>query len=88
MLICIYYVNLTAKAKAEARKVGNPWTDVEQGPLVDKDQFNKVLEMIFSGKDQGATLQCGGHRAMDKGYFVKPTVFSGNITFFKYLLIV
>ena len=49
---------------------------------MDKDQFNKVLEMIFSGKDQGATLQCGGHRAMDKGYFVKPTVFSGNIKFF------
>ena len=77
-----YNIIFTAKAKAEARKVGNPWTDVEQGPLVDKDQFNKVLEMIFSGKDQGATLQCGGHRAMDKGYFVKPTVFSGNITFF------
>ena len=67
-----------AKAKAEARKVGDPWmTGVEHGPLVDKSQFDKVLEMVKSGQDQGAHLQCGGTRAMDKGYFVKPTVFSG-----------
>jgi len=66
-----------AKAKAEARKVGDPWmTGVEHGPLVDKSQFDKVLEMVKSGQDQGAHLQCGGTRAMDKGYFVKPTVFS------------
>ena len=69
-----------AKAKAEARKVGDPWTDgVEHGPLVDKSQFDKVLEMVKSGQDQGANLQCGGTRAMDKGYFVKPTVFSGKL---------
>ena len=69
-----------AKAKAEARKVGDPWmTGVEHGPLVDKSQFDKVLEMVKSGQDQGANLQCGGTRAMDKGYFVKPTVFSGKL---------
>ena len=69
-----------AKLKAEQRKVGDPWTDgVEHGPLVDKAQFEKVLEMIDSGKSQGANLQCGGSKAMEKGYFVKPTVFSGTV---------
>ena len=68
-----------AKLKAEQRKVGDPWTDgVEHGPLVDEAQFEKVLEMIDSGKSQGANLQCGGSKAMEKGYFVKPTVFSGT----------
>lgn len=38
--------------------------------------FNKVLELIESGKKEGATLQTGGERFGDKGYFVKPTVFS------------
>ena len=32
--------------------------------------------MIKSGKQQGAKVQCGGERHGDKGYFVKPTVFS------------
>ena len=45
---------------------------------VDKDQYNKVLEMIESGKSEGAKLESGGGRweGTDKGYFVQPTVFS------------
>ncbi len=36
-----------AKAKAEARKVGDPWnSEMEQGPQVDADQFNKILELV------------------------------------------
>ncbi|KAH3809562.1 hypothetical protein DPMN_137935 [Dreissena polymorpha] len=38
--------------------------------------FNKILGLIESGKQQGASLQCGGERQWDTGYFVKPTVFS------------
>jgi len=67
-----------AKAKAEARKVGDPWnSEMEQGPQVDADQFNKILELIESGKKEGAVCEVGGERAHPKGYFVKPTVFSG-----------
>lgn len=33
--------------------------------------------MIESGKKEGAKVECGGERLGDKGYFVKPTVFSG-----------
>ena len=32
--------------------------------------------MIQSGKDEGAKVECGGTKARDKGYFIKPTVFS------------
>lgn len=64
-------------ARAKKRKVGNPLDpDVEQGPQVDKDQFDKILGLIDSGKQEGAKLECGGKRHGDKGYFVEPTVFS------------
>lgn len=38
--------------------------------------MNKILELIKSGKDEGAKLECGGGRKGNKGYFVEPTVFS------------
>merc|ERR1711953_1317807 len=66
-----------AKELALARKVGNPWTEVEQGPQIDKESFDKVLEMVESGKADGAKLECGGSPVGGKGFFFKPTVFSG-----------
>ncbi|XP_033097010.1 retinal dehydrogenase 2-like [Anneissia japonica] len=63
---------------AKNRKVGDPFDDSSQsGPQVDKEQFEKILEMIESGKKEGAKLECGGGRKGDKGYFIQPTVFSG-----------
>ena len=46
---------------------------------VDENQYKKVLEMIESGKSEGAKLESGGGRwgGSNKGYFVQPTVFSG-----------
>ena len=38
--------------------------------------FDKVLNLIESGKKEGAKVECGGERLGSKGYFVKPTVFS------------
>lgn len=43
---------------------------------VDQQQFDKILELIESGKKEGATLQAGGNRHGDKGFFIQPTVFS------------
>ena len=34
---------------------------------------------IESGKKAGAKLEYGGERSGDKGYFIKPTIFSGVI---------
>jgi aldehyde dehydrogenase (NAD+) len=62
--------------KAKNRKVGDPFAaDTEQGPQVDKTQFDKVMGYIDAGKDEGANLLCGGGRTSERGYFVEPTVF-------------
>ena len=45
-------------------------------PKIDQDQLDKVLELIESGKKEGAKLECGGKRLGDAGYFVESTVFS------------
>jgi len=61
---------------AKKRVVGDPFdAKVEQGPQVDKDQMTKILELIESGKKDGAVLCCGGKRHGEKGFFVEPTVF-------------
>merc|ERR1711970_14742 len=49
--------------KAKQRKVGDPFApDSQQGPQVDKTQFEKVLGYIENGKEQGAKLVVGGDR--------------------------
>ena len=66
-----------SKERSQRRKVCDPMDpDCEQGPQVDKDQFDKVMGLIESGKKEGATLECGGSRVGDKGFFIEPTVFS------------
>jgi len=70
------FVALSAE-RAKRRTVGSPWEDSnEQGPQIDQEQFDKILELIESGKKDGAKLHCGGSRHSDKGYFIQPTVFS------------
>ncbi|KAL5747237.1 hypothetical protein ACOSP7_024237 [Xanthoceras sorbifolium] len=66
-----------AKARAVRRTVGDPFKKgTEQGPQIDSEQFQKVLRYIKSGIESNATLECGGDRIGNKGYFVQPTVFS------------
>jgi aldehyde dehydrogenase (NAD+) len=43
---------------------------------VDKEQADKIMSYIASGKDQGAKLVAGGNRAGDKGFYIEPTVFA------------
>src|SRR6266536_234861 len=66
--------------RAGSMRIGNgadPQT--EMGPSVDESQFKTVLSYLNIGREDGATLICGGERAtgdgLDKGYFVRPTVF-------------
>ena len=44
---------------------------------MDKEQYSKILELIESGKKEGATVECGGEAVGGDGFFIKPTVFSG-----------
>jgi len=63
--------------RAQKRTVGNPMDNkTQQGPQVDNEQFEKIIDLIESGKEQGAKLNCGGKKVGDKGYFIEPTVFS------------
>ncbi len=69
-----------AKSVAEAMRVGDPMTDGTMlGPVVSKMQFDKIQRLIQAGIDEGATLATGGvgrPAGMERGYFVKPTVFA------------
>ncbi|XP_069137763.1 aldehyde dehydrogenase, mitochondrial-like [Argopecten irradians] len=63
--------------RAKKRTVGNPFdSSNEQGPQVDQEQMQKILELVESGKQEGAKLATGGKRVGDKGYFIEPTVFT------------
>lgn len=65
------------KENAEARTIGHGVNDKDQGPLVSREQQERVLSYIAKGKAEGARCVCGGERLEgEKGYFVKPTVFA------------
>lgn len=73
------FVERIAK-RAESMRIGDGMdASTEMGPSVDEGQFKTVLKYIDIGREDGATLVCGGQRAsgdgLDKGFFVKPTVF-------------
>ena len=64
-------------ARARKRVVGDPLDPrTNQGPQVDRTQFDRVMGYIESGHREGATLACGGDRVGDRGYFIQPTVFA------------
>jgi acyl-CoA reductase-like NAD-dependent aldehyde dehydrogenase len=47
------------------------------GPLVSKEQHERVLNYLDIGKKEGAKAKVGGEAGnQERGYFVKPTVFT------------
>ncbi len=63
--------------RAESLKVGDPLNpSTEMGAQVSREQFDKILGYIQKGKSEGAKLLAGGSRACERGYFLKPTLFS------------
>ena len=69
-----------AKAAAEKNKIGDPFAEgVLMGPVVSGAQFDKIQALIKKGIDEGATLVTGGlgrPEGLNRGYFVRPTVFA------------
>ena len=69
-----------AKVAAESFTVGDPREGkAKLGPLVSEVQRDRVRSYIKKGIDEGATLVTGGAEApdgLDKGFFVRPTVFA------------
>jgi len=63
-------------AMNKQRKVGDPFDpDTEQGPQVDKAQFDKIMHYVEAGKKEGAKCVTGGSRVGKNGYFIEPTLF-------------
>jgi aldehyde dehydrogenase (NAD+) len=59
--------------------VGDPNGNFAMGPVVSRVQFDKIQALIRAGINEGATLVTGGTgrpEGLDKGYYVKPTVFA------------
>ena len=65
---------------AEAMTTGDPISEETfLGPISNKTQYEKVQKLIQDGIDEGADLACGGvgrPHNLDKGFFVRPTVFT------------
>ena len=69
------------KAMFDGTSVGDPQAEGGHiGPVVNKAQFDKIQDLIQSAIDEGATLETGGTGLpsnVNRGYYIKPTVFSG-----------
>jgi len=70
-----------ARARAGAMVTGDPLDpETDYGPVVSLLQFEKIQGLIKRGVDEGATLVTGGNglpSGLNRGYFVRPTVFGG-----------
>ena len=69
-----------AREAASAFRVGDPAAaDTDMGPVASKAQWDKIQNLIRKGIEEGARLECGGPGlpdGLERGYYVRPTVFS------------
>jgi aldehyde dehydrogenase (NAD+) len=74
-------VELLAKEAASRIVVGDPRDPrTTHGPVANRAQFRRVQEMIEAGIAEGARLVCGGPgrpSGLERGFYVRPTIFSG-----------
>ena len=67
------------KAAMQSWKPGNPLDpNTNVGAIVDKTQHERVLAYINKGKNEQATLCCGGNKTqpVDGGFYIEPTMFT------------
>jgi aldehyde dehydrogenase (NAD+) len=65
---------------AEATPPGDPASGAKMGPVVSQVQWTKIQGLIAKGIEEGATVAAGGPgkpEGLEKGYYVKPTIFTG-----------
>jgi len=69
-----------AKSVAAKPVVGDPKADgTTMGPVANRTQFERIQSLLQQGVAEGATAVIGGPGrpdGLDKGYFIKPTVFA------------
>ena len=60
----------------ESKVTGNPESaDTYMGPVIDQGSFDKIMDYISIGKEEGR-LVSGGNGNDSKGYFIEPTIFA------------
>jgi len=71
---------LVAEVVARSRNIrlGSGFkADTQMGPLVSKEQLDRVCRYVAIGKSEGAQVALGGERHGQTGYFHQPTIFTG-----------
>jgi aldehyde dehydrogenase (NAD+) len=67
-------------ARAKKLRIGFGLDNVDMGPNISASQIETVKKYVQIGKDEGATVACGGAELTDgelgKGHFHQPTVFA------------
>jgi len=63
----------------ESLHVGDPaeGDEIEMGPVISKDQQDRIVGFLERAKESKATILTGGDSNGDRGFFVKPTVVTG-----------
>jgi len=65
------------KERVDNIRVGHPLDpQTEIGPLIHQTHFDKVMGYFDMARAEGATIAAGGARVGDKGYFLRPTLFT------------
>jgi acyl-CoA reductase-like NAD-dependent aldehyde dehydrogenase len=75
------FVGTLAEAAKTMKQGSGIEADTRIGPLVSQEQLDRVTGYLDVGKKEGAKAVIGGERntekGLEKGYFVKPTIFTG-----------
>jgi aldehyde dehydrogenase (NAD+) len=66
-------------AKARALTIGPGIDDPDLGPIVSREQYDRVTGYVARASAEGARLRTGGKRPrhLQRGYFIEPTIFEG-----------
>lgn len=69
-------------SRTKELSVGNPFEDNQQGAIVSKVHYEKILDCIATAKQEGGTILCGGNAIKlegqnANGFFISPTVIEG-----------
>ncbi|KAK0199977.1 aldehyde dehydrogenase [Desarmillaria ectypa] len=72
----------TAVAKGLQHVTGDPFVaETQHGPQVSRTQFERVMGYLRSAREDGAQFHIGGEKhGIGEGFFIQPTVFTGENT--------
>lgn len=71
------FVKNFTKFTKKSTVMGDPFKeDVNHGPQVSKNQFDRILSYIEAGRKEGARILTGGVKGEREGYYIEPTIFA------------